>query len=192
MKLKTISLFVFVLFVFSNCGQLKEMKAFSKCQFRYQKITNIELSNVDIQQKTSIEELGFLSIAKFIQGLSNGNVPLSLTYNIEIKNPNNHLASINNLEWIAFIDGKKLVEGVIKERFEIPAKQTAIMPLNIKVNLLDVLSKDIGKSALNYAFNLVDKNNQPTRLTLKVKPSIMLGKTLLKYPSYLKIEKEFN
>ncbi len=191
MKKIFISLIILI-FAFVKCGQIKEMKQFSKCQFRYKKIENINLNGINVQDVNSLENLNFMKIAKLTQDLLTGNdINLKFNYLLEVKNPNNKKASINGLEWIAFVDDKKLVEGEIDKPIEVEANKTKIIPIEINVNLLDVFSKDIGKSILNYGFNLVDKNGNPARVTLKVKPIILVAGIPIKYPSYFTLEKDF-
>ena len=45
----------------------------------------------------------------------------------------------------------------------------------IQTDLFDYLEGDNPRTMLNFALNLVDAGNQPTRLSMKIKPSVMIG-----------------
>jgi hypothetical protein len=45
--------------------------------------------------------------------------------------------------------------------------------------------------AVNMGLGLSGNGGKPTRVTLKVKPSIMVGQTVVKYPGYIKVNQEF-
>jgi hypothetical protein len=47
------------------------------------------------------------------------------------------------------------------------------------------------EDAVNMGLGLSGSGNKPTRITLKVKPSILVGQTVLRYPGYIKVNQEF-
>ena len=51
---------------------------------------------------------------------------------------------------------------------------------------------DNPQTMLNFALNLVDAGNQPTRLSMKIKPSVIIGGQSVNYPGYFTITKEFS
>jgi hypothetical protein len=44
---------------------------------------------------------------------------------------------------------------------------------------------------MNFGLNLAGSGNRPSRMTLKVKPTIMVGTTPISYPGYLSVTNEF-
>ncbi len=173
--------------------QVAEMAAFTKCQFRLSTVENLSLAGVDVQQKKKLSDLTFTDAARVTSAFATGTLPLSLTLNVQVKNPNAAQASMNKLEWILLIDGIEMVSGVNQNRVNVPANGgVATLPLRISVDLNKALSGKSKDAILNFGFNLAGLGNQPTRITLKAKPSIVVGNQTLDYPGYLSVENEFN
>jgi LEA14-like dessication related protein len=167
------------------------LKNLSKCEFRIKNVENIKAANINIQKLTSIDELGFLEAAKIATEILSGSLPLVADLNIEVKNPNKGKAALTKLDWIVLIDDYEIANGIVNQRFEVPGGSTAIMPMHIQTDLKKVISKDTGKFLVNFAFNLVDKNDKPTRISIKAKPTIMVGKKEITYPNYILVKDVF-
>lgn len=192
MKIKTLSFILLSAFLFSGCGQLKQLMNFSTCEFRTEKVDNLTLGSVNIQNIKSVSDINLLTMAGLLKTVSSGKLPLQFTINIEAKNPNEGIAAMNKIEWIAEIDSTELTRGVINERVEIAANSTASFPVHVQTDLLEVFKGKAGKSLINLALNLVGADGQPTsKLAIKVKPSIMIGTYPLSYPGYINVKKEF-
>ena len=67
-----------------------------------------------------------------------------------------------------------------------------MIPIRIGADLFDYLEGDSPRTMINFALNLVDAGNQPTRLTMKIKPSVQIGAQSIYYPGYFTIAKEFS
>jgi len=118
--------------------------------------------------------------------------PLNFTLNVEVKNPNPGTAGLTKLDWILFIDDIQMVSGVNEQRVQIPGNGgTGTIPLTIGVNLKEVLKGKSGDAIANFGLNLAGAGNKPTRITLKAKPTIMVGSQYIAYPGYLTVQNEF-
>jgi hypothetical protein len=192
MKFINIILIVFLLFTFTDCRQLRELQSFAKCDFRLATVENTNLAGVNVQQIRTITDLNFSQAARITQAYAGGSLPLSLTLNIDVKNPNATTASMNNLEWIMLIDDKEIVDGIVNDKIEIaPNGGVSSLPIRISTDLRKVLSNMPAEDAVNMGLGLSGSGNKPTRITLKVKPSILVGQTVLRYPGYIKVNQEF-
>jgi hypothetical protein len=86
-----------------------------------------------------------------------------------------------------------MTTGSINNRFTIPPNNgTTIIPLQVSVNLKQVLSGKSLDAIANFAFNLAGAGNKPTRITAKLKPTIMIGQSPLTYPGYITINTDFS
>ena len=45
---------------------------------------------------------------------------------------------------------------------------------------------------LNFALNLINAGDQASQVTLKIKPSVLIGTQEIQYPDYFNITKEFS
>lgn len=187
-------LVVTTLIVFAtSCCQYKELKSFTKCEFKIGKIENMKLASVDIQNIKKLSDLNFLKAGKITSSAMQGKLPIEFTLYINAKNPNNQKAAINKLEWIAFIDDVELLKGVMEKRIEIkPDGGTAEIPLDVKADLKEVFSSESATALINLALNLVDMSNESSKIGVKIKPTLMVGKKPISYPGYIKLKKKFS
>jgi hypothetical protein len=181
--------------VLASCAvtrQLNELKNFAQCDFRLKTMENTTLAGVNVQQVRSITDLNLLQAGKITAAYASGSLPLDFLLNIEVKNPNNSLAAMNRLEWIMLIDDVEMTNGILNERTEIaPNNGITTLPLHIRTDLRKALAGKSAESTVNFGMNLVGAGNRPSRITLKVKPSIMIGTTAVNYPGYLSVNNEF-
>jgi len=192
MRIKPITFILALTFLFSGCAQLQQLTNFSKCEFRTTTVDNLTLGGVNVQNVTSVADFNLMTLGGLLKSVAAGKMPLNFTINIEAKNPNTGLAAMNKIEWIAIIDSTELTRGIVDQRVEIPAGTTAIVPINIQSDLLQVFKGHAGKSLLNLGLNLAGADGVPSsRLTIKIKPTVLIGTYPLQYPGYIKVSKEF-
>ena len=186
-----ILLFITVLFI-ASCSQIKEFTNLLTCDFRLASAENITLGGVNVQKLKSFSDLTMIDGAKLLATVSSGSLPLNFTLNVQARNPNKEKAALSKLDWIAYIDNTQIATGTTTKRVEIaPNNGTGIFPLQISTDLVKLLSGQSGKNIVNFGLNLVDAGNRPTRITLKAKPTVMVGSYAVQYPGYITISKEF-
>lgn len=183
-----------ILILASSCRTVRELKALAKCQFRIASVGNTQLAGINVQNIRTFSDLSFAQAGKITSSYMSGNLPLTFTLNVQAKNPNDELAALNRLEWIALFDDIELLNGVVNQRVAIqPNGGVASIPLQVSCNLRKVLSKLQKDKALSSPFELADERNRPKRVSLKLKPSITIGKKgrSIPYPGYITVKKEF-
>ena len=192
---KTLVLIILTLFTLGGCAALKQftqMETFSKCQFRLASVENVSVSDISMQGVTKMSDINVMDLLKLKGALSGGALPLKLTLNLEVKNPNSSSAGMNKFEWLLYIDDNQLTSGMLEKRVEIgPNGAVGTVPLAIEVDLKKVLSGKTLDSMLNLAMNIAGEGTKPTRLTVKMKPSILVGSQELEYPDYVTVSHEF-
>lgn len=183
---------IITIFVSSSCVQLKEMATLSKCEFRLASVQNLSLAGVNVQNITKFSQLNLLDAAKITTAIASGNLPLTFTLNVDVKNPNSIKASMNSLDWILLIDDIEMLNGIVNKRFEIePLGGVTTLPIALNIDLKKALSSSSGDALLNFGLNLTGVGNKPSRMTLKAKPSILVAGNTIKYPGYINIRNEF-
>jgi len=181
------------LLLMSSCRYLRELSTLRKCEFRLSEINNYVLSGIRMDELQSYNDLNFAQIGKISANMIRGDLPLSFIVNIEVMNPNPNPASLNKLEYIAFIDDLQIAEGSLTEKIEIaPSGGTAVIPMTLTTNLLDAFKKESLQALFNLVMNLSDAGKTPTRISLKIKPTINIaGKDIL-YPAYIRVKTEYS
>ncbi len=175
--------------ILEQAGQVANL---AKCEFRLKNVDQLRLAGVNIQQVNKLSDLTFMDAAKITAAATGGNLPLNFTLNVETKNPNSTIAGLNRLDWILLIDNIEMVSGVNEQRIQIPANGgTSIIPLTIGINLKEALQGKSADAIANFGLNLAGAGNKPSRITLKARPSIMVGGRSIAYPGYITVENEF-
>jgi len=185
-------LFLITIVFIASCSQIKEFTNLLTCDFRLSTAENITLGGVNVQKLKSFSDLKLVDGAALLANVASGSLPLHFTLNVEARNPNKEKAALNKLDWIAFIDNTQIAAGTTAKRVEIaPNNGTGIFPIQINTDLVKLLSGQSGKNIVNFGLNLVDAGNRPTRISLKAKPTVMVGNYAVQYPGYITIKKDF-
>ena len=181
--------------VFQSCDvmqQASQLRALTRCEFRLDSVTGLELAGVSIQHAESVQDLSLNDYAKITAAFFSGSVPLQFNLNIGARNPNRSTAAMNELDWILYIDDARVTSGRLDRRVEIPANGgTTTFPIAMDIDLLDALSGDSRDAVLNFAFNLAGSSDRPTQLMLEAKPTIYVGGRTVEYPGYIRVRTEF-
>ena len=184
---------VIVIMLISSCDviqQATELTTFAKCKFKLNTIENINLAGVNVQKIKNYPKLNFMEIAQLTSAVTSGNLPLNFTLNLKVDNPNQKQAAMNRFDWILFIDDIEMNRGVTEQRVEIPSGGDAILPLQMTMNLKKVLKGKTLKTLVNFGLNLADASNKPSRITIKAKPTIIIGGRAIPYPDFITIKSD--
>ncbi len=192
MKRIMIGLSIAIMIAFVSCKQLQELQSLTKCDFKLRTVDNIQLAGVNVQQIQNLSQVGLLEVAKLTTAYVSKNLPLSFNLNVDARNPNPTKASLTALDWILEIDNIEMTRGILNKRFEInPNGGITIIPMMMDFNLFNVLTGKTKDAMLNFGLNLAGAGNVPTRITLKARPTIMVGTIPVQYPGYIAIKNSF-
>lgn len=176
----------------NSCNFLKEITTLGKCEFRMTTLENPEIAGVDVSHIRSFTDLNLAEMGIISASILKGDLPLSFTLNVEARNPNPAMAALNSLEYLAFIDDVEVARGNLDRRIEIPANGgVTSIPLRLSTDLIDILKKDSRQALVNFGLNLADAGNHPTRVSIKVKPTILVGAMEINYPGYFTVKHDF-
>jgi hypothetical protein len=180
----------------SQCGiheQVQQAKAFKNVDVRLASVDQATVGGVNVLNLRQAADLGTAERALLLAAYTSGNLPLRMRANLEFRNPNNETAALNEFDYIALIDNKEVAKGHTTQRIEVPANGgVATAPIQIESNLRRALGEQSGESLANFALGLTDRDRQPLRFTLKLKPTFITssGKRISP-PGYSTVEKEF-
>ena len=176
-----------------SCSYLKELYALNECEYRVGTLENPLLAGVDISKIVTVKDYSLEQTGKITKSILQGTLPLSFILNVEVKNPNQVNASLNRLEYIAYIDDTEVASGSMEEHIVIPAGGgIATIPLTVETDIFNLLKKAPINTLLNYALNLADNGKRPVRASVKIKPWIKVGNKDFEYPGYLTINQDFS
>ena len=180
----------------SQCGiqeQVQQAKAFKNVDVRLASIDQATVAGVNVLNTRQAPDLGTAERALLLAAATAGNVPLRMRVNLEFRNPNNETAALNEFDYIALVDGNEIAKGRTSQRIEVPANGgLTTAPIVIQSDLRKALGEKSGESLADFALGLADRDKEPLRFTLKIKPTFITssGKRISP-PGYSKVEKEF-
>jgi hypothetical protein len=159
----------------------------ANCEFRISSVDKVTLAGVELEHIRSVSDLGITDVAMILGGFASPVFPLSLQLNIEGRNPNPKEAGLNKLEWILFIDDVQMTSGILEQPVMMAPNSTLIIPVQIGLDLKQVLSGKSSGAMINFCMNLTGVGNTPTRFKIKLKPTILVGGNALRYPGYITV-----
>jgi LEA14-like dessication related protein len=194
MKMKNFHFYILIisLVALGSCKALMSYTNIVKCDFRMESLKNPTVAGIDVSSIKKLSDLNMIQAGKVTTAYLGGNVPLSFILNMEGKNPNTTEARMAQFDWIVKIDDIQIATGTNQSEYTIPANNgTQIIPLKISVNLLDVINKDSKDALINFGLNLADASDNPTRVSLQIRPTVYVGGIPVTYPGYLNLGTEF-
>lgn len=191
-----ILLFLFTISIF-GCGinrQAQQIKALEDCTYKISNVQQVSIAGTDIKKLMDQQSFSLTSLPGVALGLLRKDIPLSANLNLEITNPSANLAAINQFEYKILVNNTDLAEGIVNQNVSIGQGQTVTVPVKLTSNIYSLIANgnvfnDIIKAAQKGSSS---KDEKLGLLTIKIKPTFMLGNTPVKYPGYITINKDIS
>ncbi|WEK20554.1 MAG: hypothetical protein P0Y49_05305 [Candidatus Pedobacter colombiensis] len=193
--MKKILLLCLATVVISSCSinkQAQQIKALEKCRYRITSADQITLGGADIKKMIVNQDINLATLPGLALGLLRKDVPLRARLNLEVNNPTGDDAAINEFEYKILINKQELATGFVNQALNVAARQSTTVPVDMEVNVYPFISNSKVMGEIT-DFLKSGKNGGPEKkgiLTLKIRPSIKVGNTLVKYPGFITIDKE--
>lgn len=192
--MKKITSIALILFTLAGCGlnqQTQQIKALEKCRYRVVSAENITVAGANVKKLLNQNELNLGSLPGLAFGLLRRDVPLRATLNLEITNPSGFLAAVNQFEYKVLINKQELANGFVNQEVNIPAGGKVVVPVDLTTNIYQFISnKQVMSEISEFMKGGSGPNEKKGLVTLKIRPSIKIGNTLIKYPGFISIDKE--
>ncbi|QKZ12407.1 hypothetical protein [Spirosoma sp. KUDC1026] len=193
------SLLVLVLalpLLFSQCSinkQISQAKALGDCRYSIASADSVFLAGVDIREFRKLEDINPARYPRLAAGLLTRNVPLDARINLDITNPTNKLAGINQLEYRILLAGQELFNGFLNQRIEVqPGGGKTRVPVRLNTNAFQLLTDAKTRDAFTQLVQNLSgsANTSPSKLTIKIKPTLDLAGGQVNYPGYITIDQD--
>ncbi|TDG36756.1 hypothetical protein EZJ43_05580 [Pedobacter changchengzhani] len=184
-----------IILLFAGCDiakQAQQVAALESCTYRLTKLQQVSLAGTDVQKLLNQQDLSLSSLPGIALGLLRKDIPLRANLNLEITNPTAQLAAINQFEYKILVNNTELTEGIINQNVNVAQGQTVNVPVQMSTNIYGLLAGGNLLNDIMKATKTGTANDKIGVLTLKIKPSIMIGGTLVKYPGYITINKDIS
>ena len=178
----------------TNCAgvnrQVEEGKNFQDCTFALQSIEQATLGGVDVTHVRAAADLSTGDRARILAAYATGSLPLNMRVDLQVTNPNNDVAALNALDYKILLDGKEVATGATTERIAVPGHSTAIATVPINADVRQAVANGGLEAVGNFALGLADRNRQPTRISIAIRPSVKFLGATFKKSGYITVDKD--
>lgn len=185
--------------VFTGCGvgrQVSDAKTFGECKYDIASVDSVYLAGIDVREFKNIRSFSDFDLARYpglAMGLLRKNVPLNLRVNIDIRNPTNKRAAINQLEYKVLLSESEIFNGYLNQLIEVlPGTGSTRVPVSLNTNAYQLISNDqTHDQFINMILALTGKSDaKPAKFVVKVRPTLDIAGKQVNYPGYITFEKE--
>lgn len=195
-------IFVMTISIFQGCSVLKDLTSMRNVQFRIGSISSVNIGGVSVLNKKKVTDFNVSETIALASKVASKSLPLSLTVNLEARNPNeagentitnNSIATLQSLEWRLLIDDVPTIEGIVKGPITLPAGGTTVsIPISTELELFSFFEERGYAGMAKLAFALANPGESTVSVKLDAKPMIQTFLGTMSYPGRITIiEKEF-
>ncbi|MDR0543097.1 MAG: hypothetical protein LBH19_12920 [Dysgonamonadaceae bacterium] len=195
--MKKIIVLIGILAVTSSCDvaqQLLGTYQITQCKYDFNSISGLTLAGINLQNDNRLTSLNPLNLAALTSAFSSkgGSLPLNFTLNLDVTNPGVQTALLNGLGYILEIDGHEMTTGSLQKQLQIDGGQKIVLPIQMAFDLKKVLTGESLEAIKNLAFNFAGIGSGSSDVTVKLKPSFMVGNQTLVSPVYIPVSFKLN
>lgn len=170
--------------------QKEEGRNFKNCEFKFEAIEQATLGGVDVTQVRSAADLSTGDRARILAAYATGSLPLNMRVRLQITNPNPELAALNALDYKILLDGNEVATGATTQRIEVPGNGgTALVTVPVNADVRKAAANGGGEALGNFALGLADRDRQPTRVSIAIRPTVNFMGRAIKSPDYITVDK---
>jgi len=186
-----------IMVVFFSCDVAKQLAgtyALTQCKYDYNSISGLTLAGINLQNINSISSLNPLSAANLLTAFSSsgGSLPLNFTLNLDVTNSGTQTAILNNTGYILEIDGIEMTQGIFNQQLQIESGKRNMLPIAMAFDLKKVMSGQSLDAIKNLAFNFIGIGDATSNVTVKLKPSFVVGGNIISAPNYIPVSFALN
>ncbi|GAB4026692.1 hypothetical protein GCM10028773_56100 [Spirosoma koreense] len=172
--------------------QISQAKALGDCRYTLASADSIYLAGIDVREFRKLDDLNLGRFPRLATGLLTRNVPLDARVNLDITNPTGKLAGINQLEYKVLLAGQELFNGFLNQRIEVQPGGKTRVPIKLNTNAYQLITDAKTRDAFTQLMQNMSgaANTQPSKLTIKIKPTLALGNKAINYPGYITIDQD--
>ena len=188
--LPLISSLVFLL----SCDVQKQLSALAnlaRCEYRIANLANINLAGVNITGKSSISQLSLTDVTRLAAAYASGAMPLNMTLNLDVKNPNSGPAALSRMAYKFRLDGQEMTTGNLNSGFSVAANATNTLPVGLNFDVKSLLAGKSKDALLNLLLNMAGQSSNPTMVGMSIKPSFNVAGQVVDFPNYFDVNTSF-
>ena len=154
----------------------------ANCDYKYKSVSDITISEINVSKG-----LNPLMIPKLISILSgnSSSIPMNLTLNVDVNNPNSGTAAFQALNYIVSIDDIQFTTGNFRQPFSVGAGETKMLPMTVGFDIAELMKNNSRSAIENIAKNILGLSDKSSKVTVQLKPSFKVGEQTFNSPIYI-------
>jgi hypothetical protein len=190
--MKKLIAFIGIIVIMSSCDIIQQLAGtyqLTQCKYDFNSIAGLTIAGINLQNANSLTSLNPTNLAKLTSAFTSksGSLPLNFILNLDVTNPGIQTALLNGMGYILEIDGKQMTTGSLKQKMQIDGGQKAVLPINMAFDLKQVLSGESLEAIKNLAFNFAGIGSGASDVTVRLKPSFLVGSRTMESPNYIPV-----
>ena len=160
----------------------------ANCDYKYNSVSDIIISDINVSKGLSP-----LVIPKLLTILSGkaSSIPMNLTLNLDVNNPNSGSAAFQALRYIISIDDIQFTTGNFNQPFSVGAGETKMLPMTIGFDIAELMKNNTGSAVENIVKNLLGLSDKKSDIKVQLKPSFKVGEQTFTSPVYIPVNFSF-
>ena len=175
----------------SSCDVVRQVgSSFNmvNCKYEFHSITGMSLAGINVS-----EGLSLTNIARATSLLAGNasSIPLNMTINLDVTNPNASAALLSGMQYILSIDGIEFTTGSLAKQFNVPAGATNVLPLAIGFDIATLMAGDTRDAVSSAVMNLIGIGDRKSSVSLRIRPSFLVNNLTVTSPVFIPVEFSF-
>lgn len=176
--------------LFASCdvwNQIGGVYNLSQCDYKYNSITDIQLSGMNLGKGTSLSMMDIANIATVLSGVGKQTIPFNMTLNMDISNPNQSAAFLNALDYAVLINEMEFTTGKLDIPIRIEPGQTAKLPISMAVDLKELMNRYSQGRVAKEMRSFLGITSDKTDITVKLWPKVLVGNKPITSPAAIPV-----
>lgn len=172
----------------TGCATLQQIAALRQVDFDLAGVRNGRLAGIDLSRITSYTDLTAGDVGRVALALARKDLPLEFRVEVRADNPadNRVTATMVRLAWSLLLNDKETIQGVIDSSITLPPGQPVLIPLEMRLNLLEFFDGP-AQSLVDLAASIAGLRADPTKVSIRAVPTISTPFGPISYPSPITI-----
>jgi len=167
----------------AGCAALREVSNLRKVQFAIDRVSNPRLAGVDLSGIESYGDLRTTDVLRIGSSLSEGNLPMAFTVNLDATNPSSNSANarLTAMDWTLLLEDEETVAGQFEQEVVLPPGEPKTVGVQVELDLVRFFDENL-RGLVNLASAIV-QNEPPQTVKLRVQPTVNTTFGPIEYPS---------
>ena len=187
---RKIAALLLVVIVMISCDAAKGISGaynMINCRYTYNSIDNISIAGINLSG--GADNISLPNILKLTSILSGNatSIPVGMTVNLDVRNPNPTAAFLDGLQYIIVVDDLQLTSGSISQPLNLASGETKVFSIRLNVDVADYLKGDSKDTVTNALKNIAGIGDKQSKITVQIKPTFLVGSTPVTSPVYIPV-----